>query len=495
MANLTPGDCRISLARLTSLNNGFSKLTVGQLLAFDLTKVYVASIEMPDPQKQENEQFYPTSRGVGHVVKLGFEKGESTLEFEMLCGIFLYYAYGGCVTTNDTPSTGAYTHTLSEADTLPYFGLHVEQEHASYPVRKDLLGCTTPSVEVITEAGSDTPIMLNVEINCAIVIDGDDLAEPAALALDKFVRDNVTRLSLLYDSVAIESDMINQCDKHSFKIVNEIDYKQVFNSEFMGRIVVGKRTYEILYHVTTEVIQKWKNISNLAVPNFAAQYASAGKVTQDIIASGGGTTDLVLTNGLKDPVKSNITDYAVVHGGVEYTTVSYTEATKTLVLSGVGPADAEIISLTLTAQTDVITSGGGSTDLVLTTGLTGGYVSDIATNYLVKHGSTYYDIVSYTSGTKTLVLDSVGPADAQVIEIVKAQYYAGPIALDTMIVANVNRSIRLQCSKLRLDPFKINLPSWEEKTLEMDFNLKAAPGNVGSGIIIDALSNLYYEGA
>lgn len=496
--NLKPGDCRVSMSREEVFGN------LGQVLQFlfamGITNAYVTSVELPTPQKQENETYKPDSRNTGSIVKLGFEKGESTWDFEMLTAIFLYYGLGECVTTGPD-GNGLYTHTLSESDTLPSFGLHIEQEHGSYPVRVDLLGCTVGSVELNTETGADTPIMLSVEIFVAKEIEGLDLPEPSRLEYAKFVRDNMSTFVLNYNSIAIEENLISQCDKHTLKIINEIDYMAVWNDEYPTRIKIGKRTYELMYHITTQNPLKIYNISKLAVPEFASQYGSIGKsltgeyITQDVIASGGTTTDLVLTTGLTGDWLANIANYRMLHSGTYYTIVSYTVGTKTLVLGEAGPADAQTINIVHSKYTDVIATGGTTTDLILTTGLSGEYLKDIAANYLMLNAGTYYKIVSYTAGTKTLVLSSAGPADAQAIEIVKAIYYAGPIAMQTQLLRPDGTYVDFQLSKMRLDAFKLEFPSWEEKELEKDYTFKGAPGGVMAIVAVDPLDADSYEGS
>ena len=424
--SITPPVCQISFAKETSFRDGGgSGAALSFVRPFDLTKEIVESIKIPEPFMEIMKEWTNTTRNLGRVKFLGYKPGETTFSFEAVVAIMLYYALGACTTTG---ANAPYTHAITEADTLPSFALHVEQELSGDPIRMDILGCLVKSLELIIEKGTDTPVMMNVDIICAKVVSGADIAEPSSLGLEKFTRGNVSTFTLLYNTLAIESDLLNQTDKISIKIINDIDLEAVYNDDYCNKVKIGKRDYEIkiLEYIRNS---KWRSISKLRIPNYLADYGTKGA------------------------------DYSP-------------------------------------AKTDVVLSGGGTTSIVLTTGLTN-YDDPIGMlNILKDEDGNYYKIVSYAALTKTLVLTSAGPANAKNVNLYRATHYTGDMNMIIKIARSATDYIQLTFSKIALDPEMITenkLISWEEKELAIDLPFFVAPGGSLAVESKDKLDAYSYE--
>lgn len=278
--SITPTVCKISFAKEASFRDGGgSGAALSTVYAFDLTGQYTETVELPEPLKQIVEKFLPSSRNLGLVVETGYEAGESTWSFELMTAIFLYYCLGACATTG---AEAPYTHTITESDTLPSFAIHYEQELSGDPIRIDLLGCIVKAIELTIETGSETPIMASVELMCAKAIAGSNIAEPTALQVNKFVRNDVDTLTLTYNGAGIDTNM-KVADKHTIRIENEVDFKPYMGDEYPNRVVIGKRTYSVKYTMPIRT-SKWRSIMNLKVPNFAAQYSTGSYLLTAIAA-------------------------------------------------------------------------------------------------------------------------------------------------------------------------------------------------------------------
>ena len=80
------------------------------------------------PNRQEIRTI-GSGRNTSRVVDKGYSNGEGTLELRsMTPGIWLYHALGNCSTTSDNGTPNNNTHNITEANSLPSFALHVQQE-------------------------------------------------------------------------------------------------------------------------------------------------------------------------------------------------------------------------------------------------------------------------------------------------------------------------------------------------------------------------------
>lgn len=312
-------------------------------VAFDITKQISEKVSLPEPLQELIEVFQNTQRNVGKIKTLGYNPGESSITFDMLTGMFLYYALGGVVTAGtalgtpfaDTIASGQgtaiitmtthgamtpdehigriitidstyvysildndattitldracasdangdavviteapYTHTITESNTLPSFALHYE--HYGKGIEIDLLGCLIKSIEIVIEAGAETPVQCTLEIMSAKSLAGDALTEPSVLALDSFVRGDVNTYSLTYNSVEIDTSLSDNSDKIIIKIENDFDIKKVMSDAFPNRVVIGTRNYSVTYSTAVQS-STWYDIQKLKVPNYASFYGNSG---------------------------------------------------------------------------------------------------------------------------------------------------------------------------------------------------------------------------
>lgn len=348
-----------------------AKLSSSNLaLACDLTDQIATTQPLPIPLRKNLDVFLNTKRNVGKVKNLGYDPGEETLSFEMLTGIWLYYALGSCsstgtdlstpftdtiasgqgtniitmttntamtpdahigrlltdstdgtlyyITDNDastltldravgssangdsvTITEAPYTHTISEANTLPSFTIHYEHSSKNYAV--DILGCVVKSLEIVVEAGSDTPVMINVEINAPKYVDGDNLTAPTSnIDKDYFVRGDVTTLGLTYNSSSVDSALDSNCDVYKFKIENDIELKPTNTDEFPAKLLIGSRKYTISYgmYIRNTTLM---DLQKLKVPNYSSQYGTTGYYAGALnstfkLSRGGSSSDYIELN-------------------------------------------------------------------------------------------------------------------------------------------------------------------------------------------------------
>jgi hypothetical protein len=175
--------------------------------------------------------------------------------------------------------TAPFTHTLSEATTLPTFAMHIEEQFTTNPVYVDLLGCVVKSFELTYETGSDTPAVLAVDLIVQKVIDNisgaaTTLTTPDPLALERFTWGHVSTLSLTYNSLEIET-MKTYCKKHTFKLINDVNAANIFGDDYPNRVDAGHRSYELTFTVMVRN-RTWLNLARLKCPSFTAQYNSSG---------------------------------------------------------------------------------------------------------------------------------------------------------------------------------------------------------------------------
>lgn len=98
MGSLNPSHCKIFF-RKESTPRGGIPANKG-LLPFDWSNQFKEGFDIVEPKMSE-EDVYLTGRGrdVSLVQYGGFKVGEGSVSYELLSGILLYYALGGCVTT------------------------------------------------------------------------------------------------------------------------------------------------------------------------------------------------------------------------------------------------------------------------------------------------------------------------------------------------------------------------------------------------------------
>jgi hypothetical protein len=98
MGSLNPSHCKIFFRKELTPRGG---VPAGKgFLPFDWSNQFKEDYEVPEPKMSE-EDVYLTGRGrdVSLVQYGGFKVGEGSVSFEILSGIFLYYALGQSVTT------------------------------------------------------------------------------------------------------------------------------------------------------------------------------------------------------------------------------------------------------------------------------------------------------------------------------------------------------------------------------------------------------------
>jgi len=353
---MEPDEIKISFWPEASVRDGkgsgaaLGEITTGlySTLAFDLLKQLHEAQDLPMPIKEVIERYLiGAGRKVGKLQRKGYKEGESTPSFQMLTGIFLYYALGGCSTvgtalgtaftdtvasvtgynltmtdhlamTNDEhigrmvevtsgDNTGSvywiwdnaagtlslypqppaniaadgikiteapFTHTLSEG-ARKSFAMHLEFLESGEEVYIDLLGCMVKALEITMEVGSETPIMIAPELVVLKFVEGAALTEPDVLEKEYFTHANLSTLTLTYNSAAVDSDLINQCDKVVVRIENDVEVRPVWNDSFPNKTKAGTLMYKVTLHTAIRN-NTWYSIFSADCPNYASQYGETG---------------------------------------------------------------------------------------------------------------------------------------------------------------------------------------------------------------------------
>jgi len=463
-------------------------LSTDPIVACDLTKQISETLQLPEPLKQIVEIFLNTSRNVGKLRNLGYDVGESTWGFDILTGIFLYYAMGGVETTGvnvvgpftttsgttgttiednvNSPflstmvgdiikiGTNAYTITAfigATSVTVDKSGATTGQTYyvqtapfthtitesnvlPSFAIHYelfgvaeiDILGCLVKAFEITLEAGSETPIAVSVELSASKFLKGNVLTEPAELELDSFVRKDVDTYTLTYNTANIDPTFIDNSDKLIIRIENEFEIRKVHSDEFPKRINIGTRMITATY--STFIRNRlWRDIQNLDVPNYISHYGLGVQLSTpfaDVIASGQGTPNLVMTTNT-----SMVTDE---HKGRTFHNIT---------------TDAS------------------------------------------------YRIISNTNDTITIDQNSGVSDDGDSIEILEATHYVGPLTSTTKIARSINDYIQIILNKLYQKPnSEINrLVAYSgDKELYANIEYGSAPKNVINAEVKDNLNSLYY---
>lgn len=284
--SLTPEGILINIRKEASFR------TVGTTTwyAFDWTKQFREEFEIPEPERQAEDYWtVGGGRDVAGVLESGYNAAEMSVTFDILTGMFFYYAMGSCSTTG---TEAPYTHTITAANSLPSFELLITQPGTT-TLNTHLKGCLVKAIEISQEVGDTTPVQATVDIlvcesaTTATTIGSTASTTSSPLELRRFHFPDIGTCYMTYlvgtetATLGGASGFKSIANKVSFKIENEIDTKNIFGDSYPNRVIVKKR----MITVNTDIeIQDYtyRNLTRLKVPTYASQYNTTGFMTSAI---------------------------------------------------------------------------------------------------------------------------------------------------------------------------------------------------------------------
>jgi hypothetical protein len=279
--SLTPDNCRILFRKEAS----FRTSGTSAWLAMDWSNQLKDDFDIAEPELNEEDiRTIGNGRDVSRVITGGFKVGENSVSFDILSGIFLYYAMGTCTTTG---TEAPYTHTIAGANTLPSFEMYVSQVFAAETYTTHLKGCLIKSFELSQEVGENTPIQATVDLIVAESSATTLTVTSAALELSRFMFTDVATCSLTYNSGAVAGTattggyLRDVANKVVFKIENDIDVKNVLGDNYPKRVIIGGRTITLNtdIEIKNSVINEFRR---LKTPSYTNQYNTSGYLVSAI---------------------------------------------------------------------------------------------------------------------------------------------------------------------------------------------------------------------
>ena len=205
-------------------------------------------IEIPEPFKEWEEKFpVNAGRNVGAIGDKTYPAADGSLEMNLQCATFLYYALGASA---DVLVTTVWTHTISESDDLPSFKIHFQQLNGGSGgnIIRDLIGCFVTELKL--SVAKDGLVSQNLSFIVPKSVAGVDfsgitwssfnkshkLMNWEMTELDNF---NINSVDLIttWGNVPIESLDIT--------ITNEIDLLPNLGDAWLDEPKIGKRHYEL----------------------------------------------------------------------------------------------------------------------------------------------------------------------------------------------------------------------------------------------------------
>jgi hypothetical protein len=265
----------LALAKLPSFRNSDAAISSTRITAMDRIPPRVEFTE-PSPII---EQIWTNGRNVGYRDTVGYRNGKLSIPtHNVKSGKMWYYVVGSC-TTNGV--AGAYSHVITEADTVPFLGFHGELEHATtaYNHLRDLLGCVVMSATL--EFGQDTPARISYEVEVAYSVSASNVARPTSHDFKGNYLPGQFVYTLQYNSTATNFTILNG----TITVKNTFEFDRA-NSTHPTSVTPSRREYEINLDglLTQDTL--------FGIPEDPADYSSS-KITLDfkIYKGASSTTD------------------------------------------------------------------------------------------------------------------------------------------------------------------------------------------------------------
>lgn len=235
-------ECNLSIEKEGTRRTGAA--VEGNAIPVDIFE----EIEIPEPFKEWEEKFpVHSGRNVGAIGDKTYPAADGSLEMNFQSGTWLYYILGASA---DVLVTTVWTHTISEANDLPSFKVHVEQLNAGAgaDIIRDLIGCFATELKLaVTKDGLVTQslsfiVPKSIEgvsfsgITWSSFNHADKLINWGMTELDTFTI-NTVDLITAWGNIPIESLDIT--------ITNEIDLLSNLGDAWLDEPKIGKRHYEI----------------------------------------------------------------------------------------------------------------------------------------------------------------------------------------------------------------------------------------------------------
>lgn len=189
--------------------------------------------------------------------------------------------------------TYPFTHTITEANTIPSMILHTEQILTGYNVIRDYLGCLVTKLMITVEKGGYARITPTFKIG-KFMTGTEQTSFPSPLPAEIMTWDmvkstNAVPFAFTYNGSAIEGSalaFLNEADRIEITLEREVDYDNVLGDEFPYKIKYGTRKYIIKIHFTP-ITNTLYNLKNTKLADYTGNLAltvSFQRTTQDYIS-------------------------------------------------------------------------------------------------------------------------------------------------------------------------------------------------------------------
>jgi len=186
------------------------------------------SMDIPEPQREREEfRYVGASRHKRAIIENGFPPQDGTLELAFQEGHFIALALGGVSNTSD--GAGEHYHTVTVADSLPTFVLHVEQELTDADVRMDLQGlrmdlqgCYVRELTISAEVRAKVTQSAEITVLKSITSGANDITATHH-ATQVFNWTDVSTVKIDYNGSTILDNDDNAIDKIEVTFTNAVD--------------------------------------------------------------------------------------------------------------------------------------------------------------------------------------------------------------------------------------------------------------------------------
>lgn len=253
----------IALAKLASFRASDTAISSTRITAMDRIPPRTVFTE-PSPTV---EDIWSDGRNLKYSDVTGYNAGRLAIPSHNMKSLKLwYYTIGNCTTTG---TAGNYSHTLTEADTLPNLGFQTELEHATtaYNHIRCLLGVV--NVDSTLTFGQDEPVTHAHNYMVSFAVDGNNLTRPTALDYKGNYLPGNFVATLQYNSTTTNFTILSG----SIKVKNAVELIKS-NSLYATEAIFNHRDYEISLDglLTQQTL--------LDIPDDPADYSSS-KITLD----------------------------------------------------------------------------------------------------------------------------------------------------------------------------------------------------------------------
>jgi hypothetical protein len=224
----------IGLAKLPSFRNSDASISSTRITAIGRIPPRVEFTE----HSPTVEDIWASGRNVKFSDVTGYNTGKFSIpDHNMKSGKLWYYTVGSCSTAG---VAGAYSHSLFEADTLPFLGFHGELEHVTTANNHivDLLGVVCK--ESVLTFGQDHPTTHSHTYEVSYALTGSNVARDTTLDFEENYLPGAWIATLQFNSTTTNFTILSG----QIRVKNTVEFDKS-NSTYPTSVTPLKREYTI----------------------------------------------------------------------------------------------------------------------------------------------------------------------------------------------------------------------------------------------------------